>query len=202
MALSPGPSVFTAFLALSRECRIFLSLSRFIFHPFLSQPRRYPQLVSVKRATYAMPSVLFSLRFFPLASSGRSLADSPARSYRHFIASASLFSTLSPRHISAFAAASPSVLVVCVAAFSPLSASLRFSTVIPPSSPSVVRRRVHEKRNGEKRAWLEMESLATHPRLIPLFSPESHRLRGVVNLPWRAWCSQASTAGLSSSFNE
>lgn len=126
----------------------------------------------------------------------------PTRSYRHFIASASLFSTLSPRHISAFAAASPSVLVVCVAAFSPLSASLRFSTVIPPSSPSVVRRRVHEKRNGEKRAWLEMESLATHPRLIPLFSPESHRLRGVVNLPWRAWCSQASTAGLSSSFNE
>lgn len=47
------------------------------------------------------------------------------------------------------------------------SPMLSHPTILPCS------RRVHEKKNGEKRPWLGMESLATHPRLIPLFSRKS-----------------------------
>lgn len=50
----------------------------------------------------------------------------------------------------------------------PAPASIRFYSVISPTL-----QRVHGKKNGEKWPWLEMESPATHPRLIPLFSRKS-----------------------------
>jgi len=109
-------------------------------------------------------SVLF-VAFLPSVFLGRLLAGLPARPYRHSIASASLFSTLSPRHISN---ASPFFLVVCRRELSSPLPHLSFALLSHPL-------RAQEKEWRETTVARDGKSLATHlsTRLIPLFSRES-----------------------------
>lgn len=149
-----------------------LSLSR--SHPL----RRYLcRSSSTLRTIQLMPRpclVLFAARFFPPAFTGRSLLPRlarPPRSYCHSIASASLFSTLSRRHISTDAP-SPSFLVVCrfilspfLPPFTPTPFPRPYPAVILPSpgvSPGGSREPcTREKEWRKTTVTLEMESLAT-----------------------------------------
>lgn len=115
----------------------------------------------------------------PSSFLGRSLADSLARSPAlplHRI-SISVFHSIALSHLSALLDAShpPSTLVVCVCASRGLSLPHLSTPLLshPTARSPVLSACIHEKKNGEKRPWLGMESLATHPRLIPLFSRKS-----------------------------
>lgn len=125
-------------LTLFRENRPACRISFLLSYTFVVIPSSSPLN---ERLISCLP-VLF-VAFLPFGFLGRSLAGLPARPYRHSIASASLFSTLSPHHISALPTRRPHSSSLCVADF-PLP-----SRVYPlPYYPT---RSVYEKKNGEKR---------------------------------------------------
>jgi len=128
----------------------WLYLARIVLLVSLSFSHVPSSLQLLNKQLISCLSVLF-VAILPSVFLGRSLAGLPARPYRHSIASASLFSTLSPRHISN--ATFPHSSSLYVAENFPLP-----SRIYPlPYYPT---RSVHKKKNGEKRPWLETESLS------------------------------------------
>lgn len=145
-ALSPGPSVFTAFLALSHENR----------PPCLPSPTSLLfSCTFVVIACFRWTSDLYlacPFSVFLLSSFlRRSLAGLPARPYRHSIASVSLFSTLSPRHISALPTRHPYSSSLCVVDF-PLPSCIYPLSYYPTRSPSLCTRKRIE-RNDRSSRW-------------------------------------------------
>lgn len=140
--------------------------------------------------TYASPVLFFSLRASSFRLS-REIAFATARpvariatpSHQHLCFP--LYRAVTSSTDASFPFPFLSILPRCVPFHSPvslLSSTFPFSASLSPPGYSRVSTlrlsrsptcNVHEKKNGEKRPWLEMESLATHPRLIPLFSRKS-----------------------------
>ena len=104
--------------------------------------------------------------WFP-QENARWLARSPVPSFHRI--SISVFHSIASSHLHSPDTASPFFLVVCRGFTSPLP------HLSSPLLSHPLSRFVHERKNGEKRSWLGMESLTTHLStwLIPLFSRES-----------------------------
>lgn len=127
-----------------------------------------------------MRYVPVSLSFPACSSLRRSLSDSAIRPYCHSITSAFLFYTLSPRHISLTTLYLFSLHLLSSTFFLFLMHPSTLSSLLltPYSSRSrtgypACTRRERMKKNEREAA---MESLATHPRLILLFSWKSSLL--------------------------